>query len=172
MVGREYGYFQLSHFDFPLNDSLTKTFGADYIDVGFRATCYFGRSEQDVTNPNSWFSTQYDTIFAIPVRRVHSIGDIADHLNNAMSMLDLHGENNAHRWKFFLHSITWDASLQKLVFTLKIPDHSYVWNDAGGRMIPMRMTFYLWGAYPDKASKLAASIFGGKTRREEDTPVE
>jgi len=102
---------------------------------------------------------------------VHSIGDIADHLNNAMAMLDLHGENNAHRWKFFLHSITWDASLQKLVFTMKIPDHSYVWNDGEGRMIPMQMTFYLWGAYPEKPSKLAAAIFGGKTRKEEDTPI-
>ena len=118
MVGREYGYFQLSHFDFPLNDSLTKTFGGDYIEVGFRATCFFGRSMEDLEKPASWSSTQYDTIFLIPVRRVHSIADIADRINNAMSMLDLQSTDNAHRWKFFLHQVAWDSALQKLVFTL------------------------------------------------------
>jgi hypothetical protein len=41
MIGREYGYFQLAHFDFPLNDSLTKVFGSDYIKVNFRVECYF-----------------------------------------------------------------------------------------------------------------------------------
>ncbi len=121
MIGRESAYFQLSYFDFPLNDSLTKTFGSDYIDVGFRVTCFFGRDPSDLSQPETWLATEYNTIFTIPVRRVHSIGDLADHLNNAMSMLDLHGEDNSHRWKFFLNSIAWDSVLQKLVFVLKIP---------------------------------------------------
>lgn len=31
LAGREYGSFRILHFDFPLNDSLVKTFGANYI---------------------------------------------------------------------------------------------------------------------------------------------
>lgn len=29
LLNREYGYFQIAHFDFPLNDSLVKTFYGD-----------------------------------------------------------------------------------------------------------------------------------------------
>jgi hypothetical protein len=64
-----------------------------------------------------------------------------------MSMLDLHADDNNHRWKFFLNSISWDPLLQKLVFSLKIPQHEYYWNDEGGRLVPMRMTFYIYGNY-------------------------
>ncbi len=116
--------------------------------MGFRASCFFGRSLDDLANPSSWFSTEYDTVFVIPVRRVHSVADIADRINNAMSMLDLDTENSAHRWKFFLHSVAWDSVLQKIVFTLQIPANDYVWNDGGGRMYPMKMVFYLYGIHP------------------------
>jgi hypothetical protein len=40
MPGREYGYFQVTHFDFPLNDSLVKTFGNNSIAVGFKVIYY------------------------------------------------------------------------------------------------------------------------------------
>jgi hypothetical protein len=81
-----------------------------------------------------------------------------------MAMLDLDSENNAHRWKLYLQGIMWEPVLEKLVFTLKIPNNFYPSQDGGGAIIPMKMTFILWGQYSDSSSNiLGEDMEGGRT---------
>lgn len=86
LAGREYGYFKISHFDFPLNDSLTKIFGDDFIVINLTVE---GHISDPILDPDEPFPSPgtYETVvfsrdIVIPVRRTHTINDVAENLYN------------------------------------------------------------------------------------------
>ena len=84
LAGREYGYFKITHFDFPLNDSLTRIFGSDFITLNFSVE---GHISDPVLSPGEDFPEDYRIVvfsrdIVIPVRRTHTINDIAISLYN------------------------------------------------------------------------------------------
>ena len=86
LAGREYGYFKITHFDFPLNDSLTKIMGDDFITINFSVE---GHISDPVLTPGENFpppGTYEVVVFSrdivIPVRRTHTLNDIAISLYN------------------------------------------------------------------------------------------
>ena len=86
LAGREYGYFKITHFDFPLNDSLTRIFEDDFITINLSVE---GHISDPVLQPGETFpepGTYQVVVFSrdiiIPVRRTHTINDIAGALYN------------------------------------------------------------------------------------------
>ena len=109
MPGRDMGYFQISHFDFPLNDSLVKTFGAEFIPIDFQVrtfTTYIGNPDDSLEDANVEYNTRYN----FEVRRTSSAADIA---NNVSSLLfgDFVDRDQRYKWQEWFTSFYYDSSM-------------------------------------------------------------
>jgi hypothetical protein len=73
---REYAHFKVLHFDFPLNDSLTKIFGADTTPIRIEVTSYVQSGENILNAPvSTYVSTD---VVQFNLKRVHTSLDVAN----------------------------------------------------------------------------------------------
>ena len=73
---REYAHFNVLHFDFPLNDSLTKVFAADTTPIRIEVTSYLQTGDNILDAP---VTTLVSTDVAqFNLKRVHTSMDVAN----------------------------------------------------------------------------------------------
>lgn len=83
IAGREYGYIQVAHFDFPVNDSPTKIFGTDLIYLQLVVTIQFGPPNSaafvgiGIPEP---VTEVFETPLTVTIKRTAGIPDIAERL--------------------------------------------------------------------------------------------
>ena len=112
MPGREYGYFQISHFDFPLNDSLVKTFSSTQMIIDVSVDYYFGPGDSDqdyMDDPGHMHTDNFSMLFDL--RRVASSADIANRLKQVLSIFvpDPGDTDTAnYRWQQFMNDVYFD----------------------------------------------------------------
>jgi hypothetical protein len=73
---REYAYFKIQHFDFPLNDSLTKVFAADYIPIRIRVATYLSTEDNLLIDSTEQIISTDLVLFNL--KRMHTSIDIAN----------------------------------------------------------------------------------------------
>ena len=108
--GRDSGYFRITHFDFPLNDSLVKTFEATVLSINVTAVYNYVE-----TSGNVGFN---ETKFVIPfeLRRLASVADVAERLKQALCVkLPLNKDDPNCQYMQFLQDLSFDSATQKIV---------------------------------------------------------
>jgi hypothetical protein len=137
MTGRDCAYYQITYLDFPINDSLIKTFRSKSLKLTFNTLLYF---KKDATPIDVADQTPYGLDIELDLTEIQSPADLVDQLNNAVyntGNVDTEYAFNM-MWKAYFAGFSYSQETKKITLAL-FPPRMY--DPAYNGYMPYRLVF-------------------------------